>query len=191
MARKVKGKGGGTPSQVRIIGGRWRGRRLPVPDLPDLRPSPDRLRETLFNWLGPQLAGARCLDLYAGTGALGLEAASRGAARVELVEYNTAAAAQLRKTVAELGADQVEVFCADALSWLAAREAPFDIVFVDPPFRAGIWDAAVRALAARLEADALVYVESPAEACFVAPPEFTVHREKDFASVRASLLKRL
>src|SRR4051794_19363664 len=127
--------------KVRIIGGRWRGTRLPVPASPGLRPSSDRVRETLFNWLMPVLAGARVVDVFAGTGALGLEAVSRGAAHAALVERDTALARSLRETVTRLSAQKaVEVAHGDALAWLA-RQAPasFDVAFVDPPFDADLW----------------------------------------------------
>ena len=126
--------------RIRIIGGHWRGRRLQVADRPDVRPTPDRVRETLFNWLAPDLAGARCLDLFAGSGALGFEAVSRGAARAVLIDRDPAVAARLDRERTRLGADaSVQVIEADALAWLARPPppgtAPFDLVFVDPPHR--------------------------------------------------------
>lgn len=138
--------------RVRIIGGRWRGRRLAVEDEPDVRPTPDRVRETLFNWLAPDLPGARCLDLFAGSGALGFEAVSRGAAHAALVDRSRAVCDRLRGECDRLGADRaVAVIEADALDWLSRPRggpgvpgpgpapglapAPFDVVFVDPPRR--------------------------------------------------------
>ena len=124
--------------RVRIIAGRWRGRRLAVEDEPDVRPTPDRVRETLFNWLAPDLPEARCLDLFAGSGALGFESVSRGAARAVLVERSRAVCDRLRKECDRLeAAGLVNVVEADALGWLSRRpaDAPFDIVFVDPPHR--------------------------------------------------------
>ena len=150
---------------MRIIGGRWRGRRLPVADAPGLRPTPDRVRETLFNWLGPVIAGARCLDLFAGSGALGLEAASRGAGRVVMVESHHALARALREQASRLAADNVEVVHADALEWLAAAPPQtFDIVFLDPPFEQGLIGRALTTLIdrRRLNDGALLYVESEA-----------------------------
>ena len=135
--------------RVRIIAGSWRGRRLTVEDEPDVRPTPDRVRETLFNWLAPRLAGARCLDLFAGTGALGFEAVSRGAAEAVLVDRSRAVGARLRDECERLGAaDAVKVVEADALEWLGRGTAasPFDIVFVDPPHRLEVH----REVAARL-----------------------------------------
>ncbi len=130
------------PGQLRIIGGRWRGRRLAIVEAPGLRPTPDRVRETLFNWLAPVIEGARCLDLFAGTGALGLEALSRGAQSAVLVESNAAVAARLREHIRTLGADGATVVQADAMSYLGVLTSPiphpFDIVFLDPPFRSGL-----------------------------------------------------
>jgi 16S rRNA (guanine(966)-N(2))-methyltransferase RsmD len=125
----------GKPHTVRIIGGDWKRTPLQVLDLDGLRPTPDRVRETLFNWLGQRLDGLRCLDLFAGTGALGFEAASRGAARVLMVERNAKAARQLRDICTRLSAQAVEVVEADGLR-LAAGLPPrsFDVVFLDPPF---------------------------------------------------------
>ena len=126
-------------SQVRIVGGDWRSRRLPVADLPGLRPTPDRVRETLFNWLGQRVDGLRCLDLFAGTGVLGFEAASRGAAEVIMVENNPRAVRALEAARKALDARQVQIRRGDALEF--ARSATplqqFDIVFLDPPYGAG------------------------------------------------------
>ncbi len=120
--------------KIRIIGGAWRGRRLAVADHPGLRPTPDRVRETLFNWLAGAVGGARCLDLFAGAGALGFEALSRGARGVTLVEQNRQLVRQLKAARATLDAQQAEIICADALAWLEQAQEPFDIVFLDPPF---------------------------------------------------------
>ena len=128
-------KSAGRSGQLRLIGGRFRGRRLPIPHQIGLRPTTDRTRETLFNWLAPIIEGSRCLDCFAGSGALGLEAASRGAARVVMIERAAAVARQLRANAALLGADTVDVIHADALGWLSAQPPrPFDVVFLDPPF---------------------------------------------------------
>ncbi|MBK1707121.1 16S rRNA (guanine(966)-N(2))-methyltransferase RsmD [Halochromatium glycolicum] len=147
---------------LRIIGGCWRGRQLPVPAQPGLRPTTDRIRETLFNWLAPLIAGCRCLDCFAGSGALGLEAASRGAAEVVMIERSGAVARRLVSHLGRLGADQVSVHHRDALQWLAeAPVEPFDICFLDPPFRSGLLTPALEVLAARgwVAGDGLVYLE--------------------------------
>ena len=149
-------------SEVRIIGGQWKRTKLPVPDKPGLRPTPDRVRETLFNWLGQDLAGWRCADVFAGTGALGLEAASRGAAEVLLVEQDPELVAQLRATVARLQASGVKVERANGLSVLA-RLAPasLDLVFLDPPFDAALHEKALTAAAPLLGDEGLLYLEAP------------------------------
>lgn len=153
----------GAPQQVRIIGGQWKRPPLPVPPGDGLRPTPDRVRETLFNWLGQDLDGLRCLDAFAGSGALGFEAASRGAARVLMVEYAAPAVRQLRANQAKLAADQVEIVQADARR-LITTLAPgaFDVVFLDPPFASG-WLTDLLAPAARLLApNGVIYAESDA-----------------------------
>lgn len=150
--------------KVRIISGQWRRRQLLVPDVDGLRPTPDRVRETLFNWLRDAIEGARCLDLYAGSGALGFEAASRGASKVVLVEKHEGAVASLRKQASELGAEQIVVVHADVARWLQGTATPFDIVFLDPPFAS----ADLGELCGRLERGswlapgALVYLETRA-----------------------------
>lgn len=180
------------PGKVRLIGGRWRGTRLDVPNLDGLRPTGDRVRETLFNWLMPALPGARVLDLFAGSGALGFEAVSRGAAQAVLVERDAALAAALRATAARLGAgESIEVVQADALAWLAGRAAArFDIAFVDPPFSAGLWDAVLAAVSPALAPDAWLYVEAAAEVDWTVPAGWRVHREGRTREVRYVLLRR-
>ncbi len=179
--------------EVRIIGGRWRGTRLPVPALPGLRPSSDRARETLFNWLLPKLAGARVLDAFAGTGALGLEAVSRGAAHATLVEREPAAAAQLRATVARLGAaTMVQVVQDDVLAWLGTAgqgDEAYDVAFLDPPFEANLWAAAVPALLPALAPGAWLYVETPPEQALGLPEGWALHREGRTREVRYALYR--
>jgi 16S rRNA (guanine966-N2)-methyltransferase len=168
----------GTPGSVRIIGGRWRGSKLPVPAQAGLRPTPDRVRETLFNWLAPVLPGSRCLDLFAGSGALGFEAASRGARRVLAIEREPRQVASLRDSAARLGGDGVEVLLGDALAWLrAAPVETFDIAFVDPPFASGLWAGVRERLPAHLAESAWLYVEQPVDADVVPPAGFALHRE--------------
>ncbi len=148
---------------VRIIGGRLRGSRLRVPDVPGLRPTPDRVRETLFNWLGQDLQGLRCLDLYAGSGALGLEAASRAASRVDMVERHRVLAEALKEAAQRLGAQSVRVHAGDALAFAAAQAAgSYDVVFVDPPFaQAGAHELALAQAARLLAPQGRVYLEAP------------------------------
>lgn len=176
--------------QVRLIGGRWRGRRLDVVDVPGLRPSPDRLRETLFNWLAPWLPGAHCLDLFAGSGALGLEAASRGAARVTLVDSDARAVAALRAALGVLDATEtVSVVHGDALAAIRNLSRPVDIVFIDPPFAHGGQADVLAALGdGALAADARVHVESDARSAEPLAPGYEVLRDKRFGEVRARLL---
>lgn len=152
--------------EVRILGGTWKRTPLPVPDAPGLRPTPSRVRETLFNWLGQDLSGWRCVDAFAGTGALGLEAASRGATEVLLLEHSAALAAHLRRTVARLQAQQVRVECGDALVALRRMAGQgWDVVFLDPPFAQGDNDGVIQlALQASAQAVAVggfAYLESP------------------------------
>lgn len=157
---------------IRIIGGRWRGRRFRFADVPDIRPTPDRVRETLFNWLGSRVIGARCLDLFAGSGALGLEALSRGAARAVLVDQNAVITRTLTALIAELHAEDARVERADALQFLAGAAEPFDIVFLDPPFAANLLGPSAKRLEQNgwLAPDALVYVEGPAREPLPAMP---------------------
>lgn len=189
----MNGKRNAPPGQVRIIGGRWRGTRLQVPAREGLRPTSDRVRETLFNWLQPVIARTRVLDLFAGSGALGLEAASRGAAEVVLVERDAALAQALRETVARLdAADRVRVVHADALEWLRGQDAGgFDLAFVDPPFAAGLWPAVWELLPAAMAVDGWIYAEGPAESPLPAPPGFIVHREGGTRQVRYALHRRV
>ena len=147
-------------NQLRIIGGEYRRRILPFPDGEGLRPTPDRVRETLFNWLGQELHGLHCLDLFAGSGALGFEAASRGAARVVMVEQARPALAALRDNSQLLGARSVEVIQADALSWMARCPEQFDVVFLDPPFATDLLPKVLTALLPLLKPEARVYIET-------------------------------
>ena len=181
------------PGSVRIIAGQWRGTRLPVPDRPGLRPTSDRVRETLFNWLQPVLPGARVLDLFAGSGALGLEAASRGAASVQLLEADPQLAQALADAVSRLDAtEQVQVHRGDALAWLrTTNESGFDIAFVDPPFDADLWPAVLELLPARLAAGAWLYLESPAGHAPALSAEWALHRESGTREVRYALYRRV
>ncbi|MBI2772722.1 MAG: 16S rRNA (guanine(966)-N(2))-methyltransferase RsmD [Burkholderiales bacterium] len=149
-------------NEVRIIGGLWKRTKLPVADKPGLRPTPDRVRETLFNWLGQDLAGWRCVDAFAGTGALGLEAASRGAASVLLVEQDADLVDKLRAVQARLQAAAVKVERGNGLTALQRQAAgSVDLVFLDPPFDAKLYDKALAAAAPALAPEGLVYLEAP------------------------------
>jgi 16S rRNA (guanine966-N2)-methyltransferase len=178
------------PGRVRIIAGRLRGSRIDVPAAAGLRPTSDRVRETLFNWLAPQLQGARCLDLFAGSGALGFEAASRGAEQVLMIERDTRVAAALQATAVRLGAEAVQVRADDALGWLRQPPAQaFDIVFVDPPFGAQLHETALQALLPWLAPEALVYVESARDALPAVPAGWSLHREGSTRDVRYALYR--
>ena len=152
--------------RFRIIGGAWRGRRFPVPDVPGVRPTPDRVRETLFNWLAPVITGARCLDLYAGSGALGLEALSRGASRAVFVDRSVQACGAIRRALEILGSGAGDVRRAEAGAYLAGPAEAFDVVFLDPPFRQGLVQATLEHVVQGgwLAPGARVYIESEREA---------------------------
>lgn len=149
-----------TPQRVRIIGGVHRGRRIRVPDVPGVRPTPDRVRETLFNWLGQDLAGATTLDLYAGTGALTLEAQSRGALRSVAIDRNCALVAALRAAADAIGIRGVEAHVGDALRFVARDAREFDVIFLDPPFDDDPWAGLFPALVPRLAPGGRVYAEA-------------------------------
>jgi 16S rRNA (guanine966-N2)-methyltransferase len=148
--------------KIRIIAGAYRGRKLAVGERPGLRPTPDRVRETLFNWLGQWLDGKRCLDLFAGSGALGFEAASRGAARVVMVENDRGAFAALQEAKSLLQAEQVDLHFGDALEYLRRGGERFDVVFLDPPFRQNALAVALESLPERLAEGARIYIEAEA-----------------------------
>jgi 16S rRNA (guanine966-N2)-methyltransferase len=168
------------PGKIRIIGGAWRGRRLPVPHSSGLRPTPDVVRETLFNWLAPYIEGSRCLDLFAGTGALCLEALSRGAASVVMVEQAAPVAQRLRQNLARLHAGGAEVIQADALEFLGRPPRPFDIIFLDPPFASDLIGSCAELIEARgwLRRGGFVYIEAPAARPPPLPPGWTLWRSK-------------
>lgn len=191
MNKKPRSAGGA--GQIRLIGGQWRGRKLPVPDSAGLRPTTDRVRETLFNWLAPDIRQARCLDCFAGSGALGLEALSRYAASATLLELERPVAQQLEKNLRTLGASQGKVIQTNTLSWLAQTGEPYDVVFIDPPFRKGLLLETLTLLEQNgwLAADALIYVESEVE--HGAPPvpvHWHLHREKIAGQVAYRLYHR-
>ncbi len=179
---------------VRIIGGVWRGRRIPVLDQADLRPTPDRVRETLFNWLRSAVGGVRCLDLYAGSGALGLAALSRGAREAVFVERSAPAAANLRIQLERLrSADRAQVHCRDAEAFLREPVAPFDVVFLDPPFGQNVLARIVALLAAeeRIAPGGLIYMESERTAGIPAmPPGWQPLRSKFAGEVGYHLARK-
>ncbi len=156
----------GLSHQLRIIGGRWRGTKLRFPDVEAIRPTPDRVRETLFNWLAPVISGARCLDLFAGSGALGFEALSRGAREVVFVDRDARVAGYLQETLARLNSNDAEVLVNDAQRYLKETSGKFDVVFLDPPFGAAMLQETCAALQAAncLTSGGFVYLESEAEA---------------------------
>ena len=175
-------------NRVRIIGGAWRSRLIAFPPTKDLRPTPDRVRETLFNWLGQDLTGRRCLDLFAGSGALGFEAASRGAQRVVMVERDPAVFRALAASRDRLNAGAVELTRGHALEFLRTDRGVYDVVFLDPPFDAGCWVEVARLLPPRLSPEAMVYYESAG-----APeplPGWQIYRHGRAGQVSYHLLKR-
>ena len=187
----AKPRANAAPGRVRIIGGSLRGSKLDVPDLAGLRPTPDRVRETLFNWLMPVIEGARCLDLFAGTGALGIEALSRGAAHVDFVESDAQLARMLRENLSRLK-QTAAVHQSAASRFIECAGERYDIVFLDPPFNDDLWDRAMTSLETneRLAPTAWIYVESPANRSVVAPESWMLHREGHAGAVRFALYRR-
>jgi 16S rRNA (guanine966-N2)-methyltransferase len=177
---------------LRVIGGEWRGRKLSFHTAAGLRPTSDRLRETLFNWLQWEISGSRCLDLFAGSGALGFEAASRGATSVVMVEINPASVLQLNHNREQLQAERVEVLHADAGNYLHSKPSAFDIVFVDPPFsqlEAGETCASLERQGVLLDG-ALIYVETPHKQKVQVPGGWSVFKSSRVGQVRATLYRR-
>lgn len=177
-------------NEVRLIGGQWKRTKLPVADRPGLRPTPDRVRETLFNWLGQDLSGWRVLDAFAGSGALGFEAASRGAAEVLLLERDGELVASLNATKARLKADGVRIERADAMAWLRrANAAAFEAVLLDPPFDAGIGSAALAAALPLVVDGGYVYLEGPAPV-LDPPAGLEAYRQARAGAVHYQLFRR-
>jgi len=183
-----------TTNQLRIIAGLWRGRKLSFPDVEGLRPTGDRIRETLFNWLAPEIQGARCLDLFAGSGALGIEALSRGAAISVMVERDAKAAAQLKANLGILNAEAGRIINADVLELLRKGnpDEPYHILFVDPPFQLNLWQAVIEALETGnwLADNATIYVESGREDEYSPPINWQLHRDKHAGAVSYRLFYR-
>lgn len=194
-AAKVAAKVASGAGEVRIIGGQWKRTRLPVAQRPGLRPTPDRVRETLFNWLGQDVTGWHCLDAFAGTGALGLEAASRGAASVLLVEQDAGLVAQLHQHQQRLQANTVRVQRGDALAALRQVAGQgLDLVLLDPPFDAtALFVPAVQAAAAALAPQGFIYLEAPSAWTQeqLAPLGLALHRHLRAGAVHAHLLQRV
>ena len=181
------------PSQLRIIGGEWRGRKLSFHARPGLRPTSDRVRETLFNWLAPTIVGAVCLDLFSGSGALGLEALSRGANYCDFVESDQLAAASIQGNLRLLGDNSARgrVTTTDALKFMDAAQRRWDVVFVDPPFDSGIGTRTLEYLASHdcLNHDSWIYFETRQSAPEAVPDSlYTLHREKTAGDVLYRLL---
>ena len=175
-------------NRVRIIGGAWRSRLLAFPDVVGLRPTPDRVRETLFNWLGQTLDGKSCLDLFAGSGALGFEALSRGAKQVLMVERDMKVVRTLRENAGVLGAKALEIVPADALGFIRQETRRFDIIFADPPYSLHLLPGLLPGLSACLADDGVVYAE--ADAAFDAGPGWQVWRSGNAGQVYYCLLKK-
>ena len=179
-----------TTNQLRIIAGQWRGRKLQFPSLEGLRPTPDRVRETLFNWLAADIAGSRCLDLFAGSGALGLEALSRGAAHVDLVDSAGEAISQLRQHLQLLNSSSGRLWLDRADNWLQQfnrqQQPPYDIIFLDPPFRQQLASSCIKIINERqlLSPSSWVYLEMAVEETLpVTPQHWRLHREKTAGQV--------
>jgi len=190
---KRKQSGNSKAGRLRIVAGNWRSRLLDIADVEGLRPTSERIRETLFNWLTPHLNGARCLDLYAGTGALGLEALSRGAASAVFVERDPVAERQLRKNIELLGAENAEIIPSGALEFLrSAAPTPFDIVFLDPPYAGNLLGETCRLLVDthQLADDALIYLEDERSRGEPELPRgWTILKDKTAGKVRYMLAK--
>ena len=179
--------------EVRIISGAWRSRRLAFPASEGLRPTPDRVRETVFNWLTPYLPGAACLDLFAGSGAFGFEALSRGAARAVLVEKRLEVVAALRHNREQLKAEHADIVHADAVEFLRGPAAAFDIVFLDPPYASGLLAPCVELLDTRgwLKPDAIIYLEAPEGEAPPLPASWQPVRSKTAGQVGYHLARRI
>ncbi len=178
--------------EVRIIGGAWRSRRLAFPASEDLRPTPDRVRETVFNWLASYLPGAACLDLFAGSGAFGFEALSRAAARAVLVEKRQEAVAALRLNREQLKAEHADIVHADAMEFLRGPAAAFDVVFLDPPYASGLLVPCIELLEARgwLTSGTLVYLETLKDMAPPLPETWQLVRSKTAGQVGYHLARR-
>ncbi|MFV1972660.1 MAG: 16S rRNA (guanine(966)-N(2))-methyltransferase RsmD [Thiohalobacterales bacterium] len=179
-------------NQLRLIAGIWRGRKLPFAPVPGLRPTPDRVRETLFNWLSPVIRGAHCLDLFAGSGALGFEAASRGAAEVILVDNHAEVIDSLQQQIEALGAQQVSAVQAEYSRYLGGQAQSMDIVFLDPPYREDLLPGCIGQLesAGWLADEAWIYLETAHDIKPELPANWETHRSKSAGQVSVHLIRR-
>ena len=177
------------PGKIRLIAGKWRGRKLDVIDSPGLRPTPDRIRETLFNWLQEEIVGARCLDLFAGTGALAFEALSRGAAEIVMVESNPKIIESLNQHAKTLGSEGHIIQLADAISWMKQGIKGFDIIFLDPPFGQGYIEQCCTIISEQslLNARGLVYIES--EKNLSLPDGWKIRKQTKAGNVQSALIE--
>jgi 16S rRNA (guanine966-N2)-methyltransferase len=179
-------------NQLRIIAGKWRGRKLSFPNVDGLRPTPDRVRETVFNWLQPYLGFSHCLDLFAGSGALGFEAASRGAESVIMVEQNNTASQHLQAHSRLLNAQHCQIEAQSAQQFLSTNTAQFDVVFIDPPYQADLWTEIALQLQQTnaLADDAVIYIEFPSKSEFpVLPEQWSLLKDKQAGEVHYCLFK--
>ncbi|MFC1237592.1 16S rRNA (guanine(966)-N(2))-methyltransferase RsmD [Vibrio sp. F74] len=178
---------------IRIIAGLWRGRKLPVFNAEGLRPTTDRVKETLFNWIYQDVPHAKCLDLFAGSGGLGFEAASRQAKQVVMLELNVQAHKQLIQNITTLRAESIEAINSDSLSYLDKQGTPFDIVFIDPPFRKGLLEKSLKLLEENnwLAENAMIYIETEKELTLTGIPDnWSLYREKKAGQVSYRLFER-
>ncbi|MGH8719585.1 MAG: 16S rRNA (guanine(966)-N(2))-methyltransferase RsmD [Burkholderiales bacterium] len=182
MSKAVRAMAATARNRVRIIGGIWRSRVITFPARAGLRPTPDRVRETLFNWLGQNLTGRRCLDLFAGSGALGFEAASRGAAQVVMVDRDREVCSALEKSARALNATQVTIACEDALGFLARDRRHFDVIFLDPPYASNAFVKILPLVPRHLSEEGVLYVES--SAAHLLSDDWQVLREQRAGQVR-------
>ena len=181
-------------NEIRIIGGQWKRTKLAVADRPGLRPTPDRVRETLFNWLGQDLTGWRCMDVFAGTGVLGFEAASRGAKEVQLVELDTALVAHLKRTQIQLKANATQVVRGDGVVTLKQMDpGSMDVIFIDPPFDSTLFEPALAAAGRVVAPDGFIYLEAPLlwSDEKLKDMGLTVHRHLKAGAVHAHILKKV
>ncbi|WED26603.1 16S rRNA (guanine(966)-N(2))-methyltransferase RsmD [Vibrio sp. DW001] len=178
---------------IRIIAGLWRGRKLPVCNAEGLRPTTDRVKETLFNWIAQDVPHAKCLDLFAGSGGLGFEAASRQAKQVVMIELNVQAHKQLSQNITTLKTDSIDAIHSDSLSYLEKQGMPFDIVFIDPPFRKGLLEKSLKLLEENnwLAENAMIYIETEKELTLTGVPDnWSLYREKKAGQVSYRLFER-